>query len=46
MTQTPKDGQRLPWTTPQLRRIVAGAAEAINTTGVKNDGSKTANDKS
>jgi hypothetical protein len=28
MTKTNKGGQRLPWTTPQLRRIEAGSAEA------------------
>ena len=27
MTKTNKGGQRLPWTTPQLRRIEAGSAE-------------------
>jgi hypothetical protein len=34
MTKTPSDGQRLPWTTPQLRRIEAGSAEAKTTSGV------------
>ena len=46
MTMSQHEGRRLPWTTPTLKTIVAGAAEAANTTGSKNDGGKTANDKS
>ncbi len=45
MTKTPSNGQRLPWTTPQLRRIEAGSAEALNT-GAQSDGATKGNSKS
>jgi len=45
MTKTPNDGKRLPWTTPQLRRIQAGSAEALNT-GALSDGATKGNSKS
>lgn len=46
MTKTQKDGQRLRWTTPQLRRIEAGSAEALNDTAKNNDGGGAGNNKS
>lgn len=45
MTKTNREGQKLPWTTPELRRIVAGSAEAVDTKG-QADGSKGVIDKS
>lgn len=45
MTKTRNDGERLPWTTPQLRRIEAGSAEAL-AKGVLNDGGAKGTDKS
>lgn len=46
MTKTHSAGQRLPWTTPTLKRIVAGAAEAANDTAKNNDGGGAGNNKS
>ena len=40
MTKTPNHGQRLPWTTPQLRRIEAGSAEAKTTSGIADGNTK------
>jgi hypothetical protein len=45
MTKTNKGGQRLPWTTPQLRRIEAGSAEAVKGSGIPDNGAG-GNDKS
>lgn len=45
MTKTQNEGQRLPWTTPQLRRIEAGSAEAAKPGGTA-DGGGAPNDKS
>jgi hypothetical protein len=45
MTKTRNDGERLPWTTPQLRRIEAGSAEALKAGGL-NDGGGPGSDKS
>lgn len=45
MTENKHPDQRLAWTTPELRRIDAGSAEATNK-GVLNDGAKTGNSKS
>jgi hypothetical protein len=42
MTQTKSEGQRLPWTTPQLRRIEAGSAEAKSSSGTPDGGTKSA----
>lgn len=33
MTKTTSEGQRLPWTTPELKRIEAGSAEAKDNQG-------------
>ena len=46
MTKIQKEGQRLTWTTPQLRRIVAGAAEDLNDVNKENDGGGGGNNKS
>lgn len=46
MTKTRNDGERLPWTTPQLRRIEAGSAEAVDNKGATGDGGPPAADKS
>jgi hypothetical protein len=45
MTKTKTGGQRLAWTTPQLRRIEAGSAEAVKGSGIP-DGATSGNDKS
>ena len=45
MTKTPSEGQRIPWTTPQLRRIEAGSAETKDNSG-NDDGGKGSTDKS
>jgi hypothetical protein len=45
MTKTNSDGQRIPWTTPTLKRIVAGSAENQKATGIA-DGAVTGNTKS
>lgn len=45
MTKTRNGGERLPWTTPQLRRIEAGSAEGGNPGGAL-DGAPAPNDKS
>lgn len=45
MTKTNSEGQRLPWTTPQLQRIEAGSAEAKKGSGIP-DGGTGGNDKS
>lgn len=44
MTKT--QDKRLAWSTPELRRIDAGSAEAANSTASKNDGGGNPNDKS
>ncbi len=46
MTKTRNEGQRLPWRTPTLKKIVAGAAEALNDVAAKNDGGGAGNNKS
>ena len=44
MNKTSK--QRLPWSTPELRRIDAGSAESANDTATKNDGGGAGDNKS
>ena len=46
MTRIKSDDQRLPWTTPQLRRIEAGSAEAVKSGGVADGGTVKNVDKS
>ena len=38
--------ERLPWSTPELRRIDAGSAENVNNTDLNDDGGPPSNDKS
>ncbi len=45
MTKSNSEGQRLPWTTPELKRIEAGSAEAKTNQGI-GDGGASPNHKS
>lgn len=46
MEHDAKRGQRLPWTTPELKRIDAGSAENTKNSTVDRDGAGKGNTKS
>ena len=45
MNKTTSNQKRLPWSSPELRRIHAGSAEAVKGSGIP-DGGTGGNDKS
>lgn len=46
MINKPVGNERLPWTTPELKRIEAGSAEAANNKSAIGDGGPPSSDKS
>ena len=46
MTKVTSNEKRQAWSTPELRRIRAGSAEALNNAGAKNDGGSPGPNKS